>query len=384
MSGKSTIGIAGRKDTSFGSAVFPIYQTSTFRVERSEDFQMRRGEKDFYIYSRHGNPTLRNIEEKLALLEGAEEAVFFSSGMAAVSSTLMSLLRAGDTVAASSKLYGTTFRFLRDVATRYGVRVAFLPEEDLYRVDSVVPEAKVVYFETPVNPTTHCLSIERVVSAARKIGAVVVMDNTFASPINKNPIEWGVDVVVHSATKYIAGHSDLLAGAAATTAERAAGIAEMRKLLGGSLNAVDAFFIDRSLKTLEVRVRQHNENAQRLAEFLEKHPAVKRVFYPGLPSSPSYGIASRQMKGFGGMLCMELENLEAAKRFCDSVKLAVNATSLGGVESLVSIPVLTSHFGMSEHELREAGVTPGMVRVSVGLENIEDILEDFSQALRQL
>lgn len=384
MKGKSTLGIEGKKDRSFGSAVFPIYQTSTFRMERSDDFQIRRGEKDFYIYSRHGNPSVRNIEEKLARLEGADDALFLASGMAAISSSLMAFLKEGDTVAASNRLYGTTFRFLRDVLPRFGISVLFLKEEELYRIDRAAPHARLIYFETPVNPTTDCLSINNVVQAARNTPALVIMDNTFASPINQNPLELGVDVVVHSATKYLAGHSDLIAGAVAASSEKVSRIAEMRKLFGGSLNPLDAYLIDRSLKTLEVRVHRHNRNALEIATFFASESKVKRVFYPGLPSSPAYEKARRQMRGFGGMLCIELEDLDAAKRFCDNLQVGLNATSLGGVETLVSIPVLTSHFGLGEEELKAAGVTPGMVRISVGLENLEDLLEDFCQALAKI
>jgi len=267
---------------------------------------------------------------------------------------------------------------------RLGIEVRFLEEEALYDLPRTCPDAKIVYFETPINPTTDCVDIRRVVESARSIGAAVFMDNTFASPINQNPAELGVDVVLHSATKYLGGHSDVVAGVAASTAERCKTIAEMRRFLGGSLNPVDAFLLDRSLKTLEVRVRQHNESAQKLAEFFAAEKKVKRVLYPGLPGSESHEIARRQMRGFGGMLCIELKDLDAAKRFCDSVTVALNATSLGGVETLVTIPVLTSHAGMTPEELQTARVTPGMVRISTGLENTDDLIRDFSAALQKV
>jgi cystathionine beta-lyase/cystathionine gamma-synthase len=353
-------------------------------VERSDDYEKKRGQEDFFIYSRHGNPSIRNIEEKLARLEKTDDAVFFSSGMAAITSSLLGFLNEGDVLAASRRLYGTTYRFMRDVLPRLGIEVRFLEEEALYDLPRTCPDAKIVYFETPINPTTDCVDIRRVVESARSIGAAVFMDNTFASPINQNPAELGVDVVLHSATKYLGGHSDVVAGVAASTAERCKTIAEMRRFLGGSLNPVDAFLLDRSLKTLEVRVRQHNESAQKLAEFFAAEKKVKRVLYPGLPGSESHEIARRQMRGFGGMLCIELKDLDAAKRFCDSVTVALNATSLGGVETLVTIPVLTSHAGMTPEELQTARVTPGMVRISTGLENTDDLIRDFSAALQKV
>jgi len=382
--GPSTVAIHGRRDTVYRSATYPIFQTSSFGVERSDDYEKKRGQEDFFIYSRHGNPSIRNIEEKLARLEKTDDAVFFSSGMAAITSSLLGFLNEGDVLAASRRLYGTTYRFMRDVLPRLGIEVRFLEEEALYDLPRTCPDAKIVYFETPINPTTDCVDIRRVVESARSIGAAVFMDNTFASPINQNPAELGVDVVLHSATKYLGGHSDVVAGVAASTAERCKTIAEMRRFLGGSLNPVDAFLLDRSLKTLEVRVRQHNESAQKLAEFFAAEKKVKRVLYPGLPGSESHEIARRQMRGFGGMLCIELKDLDAAKRFCDSVTVALNATSLGGVETLVTIPVLTSHAGMTPEELQTARVTPGMVRISTGLENTDDLIRDFSAALQKV
>lgn len=380
--GKATQAIHGRRDKSFRSTNFPIYQTTNFAVDKSDDYRHYiADEEEFYIYSRYRNPTVKNVREKLARLENGESALIFSSGMAAITSTILSFVGQGDSIAASSQLYGMTYRFLRDTAPRFGINVRFLDEEELYTVDSVCPDAKIVYFETPTNPTSKCISIAKVVQPAKRINAISMVDNTFASPINQNPIDFGVDVVLHSATKYIGGHSDVMAGAVISSKKNIDQIHNSLKTFGGCLNPMDANMLDRSLKTLNVRIQRHNENAAQLAKFFQSHSKVKDVFHPGLPNSDAYQMASKQMKGFGGMLCIELEDLNTAKSFCDNLTVALNATSLGSVETLVSIPVLTSHIKMNEKELEKSGVTPGMVRISSGLEDIEDLIADFDRAL---
>lgn len=382
---KSTILIHGRKDKSYRAANYPIYQTTTFAVEKSDDYENFINDSDeFYIYTRYSNPTVRAVEEKMASLESGEDAILFSSGMAAITTSILSFVREGETVAALNRLYGMTYRFLRDVAPRFGIKVAFLREFDFYNLRRVAPQAKLVYFETPINPTTDCISIVKVVKSAREIGALTIVDNTFASPINQNPIKLGVDIVVHSATKYIGGHSDVMAGVSISSKKNIRIIRESMKAFGGCINPFDAYLLDRSLKTLKVRVEEQNRTAERLAEFFLKSKKIKRVYYPGISESESHKIASDQMSGFGGMLCIDLGSLENAKKFCDSLRLSLNATSLGGVETLVSIPVLTSHIKMSKSELAAAKVTPGMVRISVGLEDADDLINDFKNALRKL
>jgi cystathionine beta-lyase/cystathionine gamma-synthase len=352
-------------------------------VSKSDDYDkfINGEDEELYIYTRYANPTIRNVEEKIASLENAEDSVLFSSGMAAITTTIMSFVGNGDTIVAQRRLYGMAYRLLRDIAPRFGIAVQFVDESDLYTLDANVPNAKVVYFETPINPTTDCISIPKTVKAAKRIGALTIMDNTFASPINQTPIDFGVDIVVHSATKYIGGHSDIMAGAAASSKKLVREIRETMKAFGGCINPIDAYMLDRSLKTLKVRVDQQNRSAQRLAEFFMRQSKVKAVFYPGIPSSKNYKIAKRQMTGFGGMLCIELPNLGSAKKFCDSLEIALNATSLGGVETLVSIPVLTSHIKMTSEELKAARVSEGMVRISVGIEDVEDLILDFKNAL---
>lgn len=382
---KSTRAIHGRRDPLYRSSAYPIYQSAGFAVSRSDDYdRYLRGEEEFYIYSRIHNPTVRNVEEKLAALENAEDGALFASGMAAITSAILSVVQAGDTVAASKSLFGTTLRFLDRAARRFGIDTIFLDDEALYQLPRRAPGAKLVYFETPVNPHCRCLSIERVAAAARETGAVTIIDNTFASPINQNPIDFGVDIVVHSATKYIGGHGDIVAGAAVGSKAHIKAVRDQRTMFGGCINAQDAFLLDRSLKTLEMRVQQQNANALALAEFFAHEQRVQRVYYPGLPDSPDHETAKAQMRGFGGMLCIELDSLDAAKAFCDSVQVAVNATSLGSIETLVSIPVLNSHAFLNDDELRAAGVTPGMVRISAGVEDTDDLIEDFKQALTRI
>jgi cystathionine beta-lyase/cystathionine gamma-synthase len=380
---KSTRAIHGRKDKSYLGANYPIYQSTTFAVSKSDDYDkfISGNDEEFYIYSRYSNPTVRNVEEKIAELENAEDAILFSSGMAAITTAILALVGKGDTVVAQRRLYGMAYRFLRDIAPRFGIEVHFLDESQLYTLNELHPNTKAVYFETPINPTTDCISMSKTVKAAKKTGALTIMDNTFASPINQNPIDFGVDIVVHSATKYIGGHSDIMAGAVVATKELVRVIRETMKAFGGCINPIDAYMLDRSLKTLKVRVEQQNRTAQRLAEFFMRQKEVHQVFYPGLPSSKNYKIAKRQMSGFGGMLCIELANLDSAKKFCDGLEIALNATSLGGVETLVSIPVLTSHIKMSPEELKAAKVTEGMVRISVGIEDVDDLILDFKNAL---
>ncbi|MCL5267172.1 MAG: aminotransferase class I/II-fold pyridoxal phosphate-dependent enzyme [Bacteroidetes bacterium] len=385
VNSKSTQAIHGRKDKLYRGANFPVYPSTTFAVEKSDDYDKFIGdEEEFYIYSRYSNPTVRNVEEKLASLENSEDAILFSSGMAAITTSILSFARSGDHIVALRRLYGMTYRFLRDIAPKFGIETHFVDESELYAMDQKYPGARIVYFETPINPTTDCISIRKVVKAARKAGALTIVDNTFASPINQNPINLGVDVVIHSVTKYIGGHSDIMAGAAVASKKLIKDIREAMKAFGGCINPLDAYMLDRSVKTLKVRVEQQNRSAQRLAEFFVRQRKVNRVLYPGLPSSRSYKTARRQMTGFGGMLCIELGDLDAAKKFCDSLEVALNATSLGGVETLVSIPVLTSHIKMSPEELKAARVTEGMVRISVGIEDTDDLLLDFKRALAKI
>ncbi|CUS76927.1 cystathionine gamma-lyase [Candidatus Kryptonium thompsonii] len=387
--GISTIAIHGEiKDKSFRSVVYPIYQSSTFAVEKSDDYQKFIDEvEDFYIYSRYGNPTIREVEKRLALIENCDDAILFSSGMSAITTTILSLVGPGDEIISLSSIYGVTYRFFRDYIPRFKINVKFIELNQIQELKNFITEkTKLIYFETPINPTTRVVDIKEIVTQAKKYDHILtVIDNTFATPVNQNPADFGVDIILHSATKYLSGHSDLILGCVISRKEIIDKIRKVKNTLGGVPDPHQAFLLGRSLKTLELRVKKQNENALKIAEFLSNHKAVRKVLYPGLPSHPDHDIAKRQMKGFGGMLSFEIDgNLEHAKKFCDSLKIALNATSLGSVETLVSIPVLTSHIKMDENELEKAGITSALVRISVGIENVEDLLWDFDQALNSI
>jgi cystathionine beta-lyase/cystathionine gamma-synthase len=386
--GTSTLAIHGDlKDKQFHSVVYPIYQTSTFAVEKSDDYQKFIDEvDDFYIYSRYGNPTVKEVEKRLALIENADDSILFSSGMAAITTTILSHVQSGDEIISLSSIYGVTYRFFRDYLPKFGVKVKFFQIEKVDEIEKLIsPKTKLIYFETPVNPTTRIVDIEKIVKFAKREDLTTIIDNTFATPINQNPLDFGVDIVIHSATKYLSGHSDLILGCVMSSRERIERIRKFKNVFGGNPDPHQAFLLGRSLKTLELRVKRQNENALKLAEFLSSHRKIRKVLYPGLKNHPEHELAKKQMSGFGGMLSFEIDgDLGRTKKFCDSLKVALNATSLGSVETLVSIPVLTSHVGMKKDELERAGISESMVRVSVGIENIEDIVWDFEQALNQI
>jgi methionine-gamma-lyase len=383
--GDATLAIhAGEEKFRLGAPVgTAISRTANFTFESTEE--MRRwaeGKSSAYIYTRYGNPTLAIAEAKIAALEGAEAAVVTASGSAAISAALLSQLRAGDELIATRQLYGGSYRLLRDVFPRYGIVVRHV-EADLAGIERLVnPRTKALYVETPTNPTLRLVDLAKAVAFAKEWGLVSIVDNTFASPVLQKPLEAGFHIVVHSASKYLAGHSDVIAGAAAGSAALIRQIRENMIQIGGSMDPEAAFLLIRGMKTLEVRVERQCENAMAVARFLAKHPKVARVHYPGLPSHPDHKLAKRQMRAFGAMMAFDLKGgLAAARRFCDRVRVFLLAASLGGVESLVILPIYTSHYNMRPEELRGAGVQPGTVRVSVGLEDAEDLIEDLRQAL---
>jgi methionine-gamma-lyase len=373
-----------------GTVSTPIAQTTTYRFANSGDaIRYAEGDPEVYVYTRYHNPTVREAEERLALIIGAEKALLFSSGMAAISTAVFSLVKAGDEIISTPGLYGGTYRFFRDILPNYGVRVTYVRAEKLEEIQRLVTEkTKLVYFETPTNPTLGVVDIAQLVAETRKaekvVGAniVVMIDNTFASMVNQNPLARGVDVIMESGTKYLGGHSDIMAGVVAGTKEFVAGVHSQLKYFGGCADPFAAYLMVRSLKTFELRVHRQNENAMALAKYLERHPKVNRVLYPGLLSHPQYKTARKQMTGFGGMVTIEVKGgVRAAVKVCDGLNVVLNAMSLGGAETLVSIPVYSSHVKMSERELQSHGVTPGMIRISVGVEGINDLKNDFKQAL---
>ncbi len=361
----------------------PISRTSNFTFSNTEEMkQWAEGKSKAYIYTRYGNPTLAVVEAKLAELEGGEAAIVTASGAAAISHTLLAHLGAGDEVIASAQLYGGTFRLLRDIFPRLDIRVRHVGC-DLEGIERMVtPRTRVLYVESPTNPTLRLVDLRKAAEFARRHGLVAIADNTFATPLLQQPLALGFHATVHSATKYLGGHSDIIAGAAVGSRELIAKVRKMVIYLGGSMDPETAFLLDRGMKSLGARLPRHEANAMAVARFLEKHPRVERVHYPGLKSHPDHALAKRQMRGFGGMLAFDVKGgLTAARRFCDRVRLFLLAASLGGTESLVVLPAYTSHYNMSAQELAAAGVTPGTVRVSVGLEDPEDLIADLRQAL---
>jgi cystathionine beta-lyase/cystathionine gamma-synthase len=392
----STRAIHGHKVFAYkGPLVPPIYQTSTYRFSSSEEpIRYAKGDPDVYVYSRYHNPNFEDVESKIALMEGAESAALFSSGMAAISTALLAVTDAGEEIVSMPALYGGTYRFFRDDLSRRHIRVNYVDPHRLKDLKTIItPKTRVVYLETPTNPTLSIVDIQAIVdqtrSAERGTGQkiLVMADNTFATIINQNPFSFGVDTVVESATKYLGGHSDLLGGVVLGSSEFITRVKQSAKYYGGCADPFAAFLLSRSLKTFELRVKRQNENAMALAESLARHRKIRRVLYPGLKSHPEHRLAKRQMDGFGGMVTIEVNPsrgrsaVESAVAVVDHLKIAVNAMSLGGVETLVSIPVYSSHIFMSDEELARHGVTPGMIRISVGVEGIEDLLSDFEQAL---
>ena len=366
------------------SLTTPIYETATFVFNSAHDIERYQdGTLPAFLYSRYENPTVAAIEEKLAVVDGAEMSLAFSSGMAATSTALMALLSAGDEVVCASAIYGGTFHLIEHFLTRFGVSRRFVSLDDLRNPASVIgPKTKIVWFESPINPTLRCVDIRAIATACRKAGVLSGIDNTFASPINQQPIAMGIDLAMQSATKYLNGHSDVTGGVLSGSRALLEPIGKTRRLLGGVMDPQPAYALGRGLKTLPLRVARHNSNALAVAQFLEDHPAVERVYYPGLPSHPDHEVAKRQMCGFGGMVCVDLKGGQAAAyRAFDRLKVIQRAASLGGVESLCSLPILTSQYGLTDEELAKAGVTRGMMRISVGLEDPEDLVGDLKQAL---
>ena len=360
-----------------------ICRTSTFTFSSTGEMKLwAEGKSKAYIYTRYGNPTLAVAQGKIAALEGAEDAVVTASGMAAISCALLSALKEGDELISTAQLYGGSYRLMRDIFPGMGIKVNHV-ETDLQGLESKLsPKTKVLYVETPTNPTLRLVDLHKAIAFAKKHNLVSIIDNTFATPILQNPIAMGYDMVVHSATKALAGHSDIIAGAVAGSAAWMKKIQHMVISLGGSMDPEAAFLLIRGIKTLGLRVARQCENAMAVAKFLEKHPKVARVHYPGLKSHPDHAIAKRQMNGFGSMLAFDLKGgISAARRFGDRVKLFLLAVSLGGVESLVALPLFTSHYNMSDEELQRVGVTPGTIRVSIGVEDSADLITDLKQAL---
>jgi len=369
------------------AVVPPIYQTATFRAESADDFGDRASRpRHPEFYTRFGNPNRAQVESVLAQLEGAESALVTASGMAAISTTVLTFVRQGDHVVAQTNHYGGTLSLIRDFLPKFGVEFTQVDQTDVAAFRSAIrPNTKLVMVESPSNPVMKITDLRAVAALARQHGALTIADNTFATPLNQRPLDLGVDLVFHSATKYFGGHSDLIAGVIMGSASLVEKTWNTSVILGGVLAPFDAWLLLRGVRTLALRVRQQNDNALALARFLETQPAVKAVHYPGLESHPQHELASRQMSGFGGMLSFELKGgYGAAGCFLKKVRLASHAVSLGGVETLVVNAAANFLHYMSAEEAERSGVSTGLVRVSAGIEAANDLIEDFEQALASL
>jgi len=362
----------------------PIYQTSTFEVSDNEE-QLRATPTD-HFYTRYGNPTHTVVENAVAELEGTDAALLFSSGMAAITTSILALVKSGDHIVAQRDIYGGVTKFLSQWLPKMGVETTFVDTNDIEQHERAIrPNTKLIHVESPTNPMIRVVDLEKIAALARKHRLISTIDSTFATPINCRPAEWGIDLVLHSGTKYFGGHADLICGVATGRGDLIDQIHHLRTTLGCCMDPHAAFLLRRGLKTLAVRVERQNQSALRIAEFLSQHPHVWRVHYPMLKTHPQHELAKRQMAGAGGVLSFEVEGTGAdACRVAEALNLFTLAPSLGGVESLVSIPVLTSHAMIEPEQRQKMGVTEQMIRLSVGIENVDDLIADLEKGLAVL
>ncbi|MDH7446789.1 trans-sulfuration enzyme family protein [Aquimarina sp. 2201CG14-23] len=364
------------EDKQFKGAISPIYLSTSYAFE---DVNIKR-------YPRYFNtPNQEALSKKIAKLEKGEASLIFGSGMAAISTTLLAFLQKGDHIVLQRTLYGGTANLVNEEFSKYGIEYSYVDTQNEQGFEEKIQEnTKVIYIETPSNPLLTITDIKAISGLAKKKGIITMIDNTFASPVNQNPITLGIDIVIHSATKYLGGHSDILAGAVITTEKNIEQIFHLAKNLGGSLSDFTVWMLERSIKTLGLRVKQQNKNAKKIAKWLEKHPDIAAVHYPGLKSHPDYQIAKRQMSGYGGMLSFELnEGLDASK-FQKELNLIKSSMSLAGVESTILSPSLTSHALLTEDERQKQGISDNLLRLSLGIEEKEDLIKDIEQALQKV
>jgi len=379
---------AGIDADEFGAVVPPIYQTSTFKFKSAQHgAALFSGEGKGHIYTRMSNPTIEAMEDSVAALEGGVKAMGCASGMAAINTVFATFLGAGSHVVCSQAVYGPTNTLLRTVYARFGVEISFVDTSNPEDVKAAMKEnTRLVYVETPGNPTLAIANLAEIVKIAKEFGAKVCVDNTFMSPALQRPFEFGVDVIIHSMTKFLNGHADVVAGI--VVAKEMSDYTLMKKVLnqtGGVIDPFNSFLVHRGIKTLAIRMEKHSENAQKVAEFLEKHEMVEWIKYPGLRSHPQYFTGLKQHKGHGGMITFELKGgYDAGEIMMNSVKLCQLAVSLGGVESLIQHPASMTHFSMGPDARKEAGITEGLVRLSVGIENHKDIIKDLERALYEV
>jgi methionine-gamma-lyase len=379
---------AGDFEDELGSATTPIYQSSTFKFKSADHgAACFAGEDDGYIYTRIGNPTIGELENTVAVLENGFGGIGTSSGMGAVTSVYMAYLGAGEHMVSHNALYGPSRAVMESLFSKFGVEYSYIDTTDLKQVkEAVRPNTKLLYIETPANPTIGITDIETVSNIAHEFGIKVCVDNTFCSPYLQNPLDLGADIVLHSMTKFINGHADIVAGMLVAKTEKDYKLLRgVMANMGCNMDPHQAFMTRRGLKTLGIRIDRAQDNARKIADFLEKHPKVEWVKYPGLKSHPQYELAKRQMRGPGSMISFGLKNgIEAGKVMMDNVKLALLAVSLGGIETLIQHPASMTHAKLTEEAKRIAGISDGLVRLSIGIEDVDDIIEDLDQALEKV
>lgn len=387
-SGFSTRAIhAGEERLRYADSITtPIVQTSTYAFKDSEEIAAyTKGGKERFEYGRYGNPTELVAARRLAALEGAEDCVVFSSGMSAVTTTILAMVHAGEHIVITDDAYKKTLEFCSSYLQRFGVDCDIVPFGDYEAIDAAVrKETAFIFSESPTNPYLNIFDLEKLREIAGRHDVRTVIDSTFATPINQRPLEWGVDLVIHSGTKYLAGHNDILAGAVLGRAELVEPIRALHKAIGGVIDPHCCYLLLRGMKTLELRVTRQNTTAQAVAEFLEGHPQIKRVYYPGLPSHPHHETAEHQMSGFGGVVTFDMKGrLADVNRFLDALKLCYIAPSLGGVETLITHPASVSYYSHTRRERYALGITDTLIRLAVGVENAEDIIADLDQTLKR-
>ncbi|ADU94954.1 bifunctional cystathionine gamma-lyase/homocysteine desulfhydrase [Geobacillus sp. Y412MC52] len=366
-------GIPGDPHT--GAVSVPIYQVSTYKQEEV-------GKHKGFEYSRTGNPTRAALEKLIADLEGGEAGFAFASGMAAITAVMM-LFQSGDHLVLTDDVYGGTYRVMTNVLNRFGLEATFVDTSDVANIEAHIrPNTKAIYIETPTNPLLKITDLQAAAAIARAHGLLLIVDNTFSTPYFQTPLELGADIVIHSATKYLGGHSDVVAGLAVVrTPELAERLHYVQNSTGGVLGPQDSWLLMRGMKTLAVRMEEHEENARQIAVFLAEHKVVKRVHYPGLPDHPNHELAKKQMRGFGGMISFDVGSLERAEKVLSRVRYFTLAESLGAVESLISLPGKMTHASIPKERREQLGITDGLIRLSVGLEDVNDLLDDLAQAL---
>ncbi len=371
-------------DSLTGSISVPIYETSTFAFKNAEQGASRfAGTKEGYIYTRLGNPTIRALEESIAELENGEAARACASGMAAIYTSITATAEKGDHVVATDCLYGGTQKLFSDILPKFGIEFTFVDSSIIENVKAAVKKnTKLIFVETPSNPTLKLTDLQAVSKIGKKHDLVTIVDNTFMSPYFQQPLKLGMEVVIHSLTKYLSGHSDIVGGVVAGSTSFVKTLDPTLKNIGATLGPFEAWLTLRGIKTLALRMERHNENAMKVAQFLEDHPKVERVYYPGLKSHPQHELAKKQMSGFGGMVSFELKGgLEAGRKIMNSVKLCTLAVSLGAVETLIQHPASMTHAVIPRKERLKSGITDSLVRLSVGIEDAQDIIDDLKKAL---